>query len=333
MLAIDINQESVIQDSAHWICRLAVVVIAMFFGTFDALAQSDVIRLIPLDAPVIAGMRRAPHDQINDNLWLATKNNREDLNELITLTASDPARRFDEVIVTDSAMRSDGTSSHLLLAVGKFDIARTTTRGFVTKYLVYKNMPVLAIESDIDATRGVRWLAVPRQDLAVLGDPTAVQQALDRFLNHSPADPGIEVRVGRFHAQDTAWSSLKLSARQIEAQLALHASNDVLLSSLRQTRELDLHIELGSKVKIEIGADSDSADQSSEAVRALRAVLVDSGTPVQPIALSDGAKSYIRVAMKREAYERWLDTFRRTRMKRLFEAALAAGGQSSDSGT
>src|ERR1700675_2797062 len=90
--------------------------LALFFSVSFCLAQSDLIRLIPADAPVIAGMRRLPHDEAKDALWLATRNNTDDLALLVAMTEDDPERRVEQVIAADWAAKNDNLGNHLLLA-------------------------------------------------------------------------------------------------------------------------------------------------------------------------------------------------------------------------
>ena len=81
------------------VCLVAFM--AFFFTASLCFAQSDVVRLIPPDAPVIAGLHRMPQNQAGSALWLATRNNLDDLNRLVALTDSDLDRRFDYVVVAD----------------------------------------------------------------------------------------------------------------------------------------------------------------------------------------------------------------------------------------
>src|SRR5262249_29041432 len=105
---------------ALFLCLVASMI--FFFSASLCFAQGDPIRLIPPDAPVIAGMHRMPRDQASNALWLATRNNLDDLNRLVALTRSDLDRRFDYVIAADWPSSTDSLGSHLLIAQGRFDM-------------------------------------------------------------------------------------------------------------------------------------------------------------------------------------------------------------------
>ena len=77
-------------------------------------AQDTLARLIPPDAPVLAGMQRSSTDNEYDRVWLATAQNLKDLKDFISLTDADASRRFDRVMVAASPAENDllGASSH-----------------------------------------------------------------------------------------------------------------------------------------------------------------------------------------------------------------------------
>ena len=77
-------------------------------------AQDELARLIPPDAPVLAGMQRSSTDNEYDRVWLATAQNLKDLKDFISLTDADASRRFDRVMVAASPAENDllGASSH-----------------------------------------------------------------------------------------------------------------------------------------------------------------------------------------------------------------------------
>jgi hypothetical protein len=303
-----------------------VAAIAFFFTGSLCLAQSDLIRLIPPGTPVLAGLRRTPPGQGDDFLWLATKHNTADLKQFVSVTAGDPDRHFDQVIVAGSASDTDSLGSHLLLAKGKFNFAEISTTALGTGAIKssYKDVPVLILEALAIESRGPRWLAVPQPDVALLGSPSAVESALDRYLSRAPRDPLILQRLRNIPEHDAAWSSIILDSRQVESHLNLHGDADVIYPCLRHARELVLGIRPGSDVKIELRTASDSNQDADASLGCLRTALFRNSTPSVRISFTGGNQHALLATLSREGYDRWLNGFRKSMMNQMLEAMIPA---------
>src|SRR5260370_15312806 len=197
MTLSDVNPGNPYLKPARPLCVVAAI--ALFFSGSLCLAQSDLIRLIPPGAPVLAGLRRTLPGQGDDFLWLATENNTGDLQQFVSMTAGDPDRHFDQVIVADSLSDSHNPGSHLLLAKGKFNFAAisVTALGSGERKSSYKGVPVLILEALAGESRGPRWLAVPQPGVALLGSASAVEHALDSYLRRASRHPFIMLRARR----------------------------------------------------------------------------------------------------------------------------------------
>jgi hypothetical protein len=303
-----------------------VAAIALFFSGSLCLAQSDLIRLIPPGAPVLAGLRRTLPAQGDNFLWLATKNNTGDLQQFVSMTATDPDRRFDQVIVADSLSDSHGPGSHLLLAKGKFNFAAISVtaldRG--NRKSSYKGVPVLILDALAMESRGPRWLAVPRPGVALLGSASAVEHALDRYLSRAAGDPFIVQRLASISEHDAAWSSIMLDASQVESHLNLHGQADVIYPCLLHVRELVLGIRPGSVVKIDMRTMSDSPEDADACLACLRTALFNRETPAVRISFGGGTQRALLATLSREAYDRWLNVFRMPMINQVLEAMTPA---------
>ncbi len=325
MTAADINRTDSIPQPAYqprvWGAKF-IAALALFFSASFCLAQSDLVRLIPPDAPVIAGMRRLPPQDAADALWLATKNNTDDLNRLIAITETDPDRRVDHVIVADWASSTDNLGNHLLLAKGRFSFANigAAALGSGATRLTYQGLPVFAIEA---AGGSSRWLAVPRPDVAIFGSPSAVQLALDRYRSGAVADSRLLARLRNAHDRDAAWSSVLLDSRQLLARVKLHEENSANLRCLAGIRELDLAIQLGDSVKIGVDTGSLQGGVSNVSMGCLAAALFGDRSPQMKIAFGE-AQPQLRVSLARAEYDRWLDTFRKSSVNQTLQAIIAA---------
>jgi hypothetical protein len=325
MTAIEIGIQDFNSHSTRKTLALIIwLVSALFllFSTSLCLAQNDLVRFLPPDAPVLAGLHRMPADQAKDALWLATRNNIDDINRLVALTASDLDRRIDQVIVADWRSSQGNLGSHLLVAQGRFNFASiTSTIAHPTK-LTYRGVPVLAIQAKGGSTPVTRWLAVPEHDTSLFGTPSAVQLAIDRYVSGASADPQLLQRLKDAHAHDAAWSSIVVAADDVHSRLNLPAHGDRQASCLAALSEIDLGIQLGKTVTIDLRAErSDGASQAS--AECVRDALFGSHTPQMRVTLGGEQDSPVRVTMARAAYDGWLDSFRKSHLPETLTAMIS----------
>jgi hypothetical protein len=334
MILSDVNRENPYSKPARTVSVRMVAAIALFFTGPLCLAQSNLIRLIPPGTPVLAGLRRTLPGQ-GDFLWLATKNNTGDLQRFVSITAGDPDRRFDQVIVADSLSDTHSLGSHLLLAKGKFNFAAisATALGSGGRKSSYKGMPVLILEALAMESRGSRWLAVPRPGVALLGSASAVESALDRYLSRAAGDPFIVQRLRSISEHDAAWSSIMLDSSQVESHLNRHGDAGVIYPCLRHARELVLGIRPGSDVKIDMRTTSDSTEDADESLACLRTALFSNRTPSVRISFTGGNQHALRATLSREAYDSWLSFFRKSMMNEMLEAMTPASEEGTRNST
>jgi hypothetical protein len=173
-------------------------------------------------------------------------------------------------------------------------------------------------------SRGPRWLAVPRPGVALLGSASAVESALDRYLSRAAGDPFIVQRLASISEHDAAWSSIMLDASQVEAHLNLHGQADVIYPCLLHVRELVLGIRPGSDVKIDMRTTSDTNQDADASLACLRTALFSSETPAVRISFTGGTQHALLATLSREAYDGWLDVFRKSTMNQILEAMTPA---------
>jgi hypothetical protein len=323
---LGIDQLKIQSDrKAHALVIFLVTAMILFFSASFCMAQSDLVRLIPPDAPVIAGLHRMPEDQNKDALWLATRNNTDDLSRLVALTDNDPERRIEQVMVADWASTSDSLGSHLVIAQGRFSLTSiSATMAHITK-LSYDGVPVLAIKAQGGSMPIARWVAVPRSEIALFGTPSAVQVALDRFRSGAQADPQVLERLSKAHDGDAAWSSVVLAPHALRASVKLRGG--VLSSCLDSLREVDLGIRIGKTVTIDLltGSRDGSGGLSAEC---MSAALFGNGTQQIRIAFG-GHQPDVRVTLARIDYDRWLDSFRKSQLNQTLQALFSRPDENS----
>ena len=300
---------------------------ALFFGATLCLAQSDLIAFIPPDAPVIAGLHRMPADRSKDALWLSTRNNLDDLKQFVTLSNNDLDRRLDQVIIADWASSGGSLGSHLAVVKGRFNLASMTATMAHPVKLSYAGVPVIEIDMRNSSEPGPRWLAVPERRIALFGTPAAVRYALDRFRSGAAADARLIERLKNASARDSAWSSISLDAEPQQSRFDVGSVANTLLPCLGRMREVDLGIRIGKTVKIDVHAES--YDGANGSVQCMTAALFGGSVAGERVAFGFGGRPDVRLTLTRGDYERWLDTFQKSRLNQGLEALLSASNAST----
>jgi hypothetical protein len=311
--------------------RLAVfprvtVIAALLLTTALCFADDDLLRLIPPGTPVLAGMRPTTAIGQQDVLWLVTRNNVNDVHQLIAVTANDPLRRFDRAFAADYPSPTDALGDHLLLAEGRFDpdaIAPGALRAKTAKNLC-DGIPILILDPPAGGSPGERWLAILHHSIAVLGSPAAVQHALDRYIHPAPVDPQIAQRIAAVPHEDPVWSSLRLTTGQVKAHLRLPDSGGEPFSCLHNVDELVFGLRFSSSVSLDLQARTPDGSQVNAPAACLQNLVSVSGAPMPQFARARHAPAATRITLTRDQYERWLAAFRRPAFDQLLMAILAS---------
>ena len=301
--------------------------LVMFFSASLCLAQSNVARFIPPNVPVIAGMHRTPNEQARDAMWLATPNNGDDLRNLVALTDHDPDRLIEQVIAADWQLNGNRLGNHLLIAQGRFNPGRVfpAEADRVVEKLQYDGMAVVAIDATGGSKPGARWLAMPQRDIALFGNPSAVQVALDRFRSGRAADPGLLERMKTAQHHEAAWSSVLLDSRPLQ-KLANLQTGDAFSACIARMREVSLGIQLAKTVTIDLrmeARDDLTGAVSGGSIQCVSDALFGSRTPEMRVAFDGGPQPHVRVTMARADYDAWLDLFRKSRTNAVLEAMIS----------
>lgn len=319
---------------AHALILGTVAAMSFFSSASLCQAQSELVRLVPPAAPVIAGLHRVPNNLAKDSLWLATRNNGDDLTRLLALTDHDPDRRIEQVMVADWASSNDRLGNHLLIAQGQFSLANvfTAATARVLEKTNYDGVPVLAIDAEGGAKPATRWLAMPKHQIALFGTPAAVQIALDRFRNGSPADPQLLQRLRDAHPRDAAWSSVLLDSSSGLRPLDLRTA-DAFSACVARLRGVGLGIQLGGTVTIDLHMEPRDASgrASGGTMQCVSEALFGRNTPQMRVAFDGDRQPHVRVTMARAQYDAWLDSFRTSRTRQLLEAMISGSDPVSDS--
>src|SRR6266436_4358075 len=106
----------------------------------------------------------------------------------------------------------------------------------------FGGISVLAVGKTADQVSGqateTRWLAIIHNKIAVFGSPSAVQQALLRYISNEAVDPAVIARLERIPSKDIAWSSIVLDPAILSSHLSLNGYEHNAVACLAMAREL-----------------------------------------------------------------------------------------------
>ena len=232
-------------------------------------AQDTLARLIPPDAPVLAGMQRSSTDNEYDRVWLATAQNLKDLKDFISLTDADPTRRFDRVMVAASPAGNDLLGEHLLIAEGRFDL-NVVAQSTASAASDFHGVPIIVLNQSSSSDAETRWLANLHSRIVLFGSPAAVQKALLRFQRGEPADPAVRARLERIPRKDIAWSSIALNPVILKSRLRLNAYERNLVPCLTAARELAFGVRFDSSARLDFHVSADSPQDADTSIACLK---------------------------------------------------------------
>ncbi len=273
-------------------------------------AQDALARLIPPDAPVLAGMQRSSTDNEFDRVWLATAKNLNDLKDFISLTDADASRRFDRVMVAASPAGNDLLGDHLLIAAGRFDLSAVSQPKASTAR-DFHGVPIIVLDRTSGSGAETRWLANLHNRIVLFGSPSAVQKALLRFQSGEPADPAVHARLERIPRKDIAWSSITLNPVILKSRLRLNAYDRNLIPCLTAATELTFGVRFDSNVRLDFHVSADSPQDADTSIACLKQL----GDHTDLIAMrtrpSTGAPvGSISIVSTKDEYSRWVDMVR-----------------------
>jgi hypothetical protein len=113
-----------------------------------------------------------------------------------------------------------------------------------------------------------------------------------------------------------------LESKASEERVNLHATADNLSPCLSRMREVDLGIQLGKTVKVDLHTETRNASGGA-VMECMSAAIFKSYTPRMLVSLGGGRQSSMRLTLARAEYDRWLDSFRKSPMSQTLEAFIS----------
>jgi hypothetical protein len=176
-------------------------------------SNSTLLRLVPPGAQIVAGFENYNDPRHHGQLVLTTRNNRLDLADWQAIAGVDHQRAMNEVIEVASSQVGGRLIEHLLLVAGRFDTNRIFRSAGLNgaKTIVYQGHTVMLIEPftrERGLILGTRWLIILERRIAMLGTPSLVQRALQRYLNHADIDMPLRERLSQLPLEVSSWNVL-----------------------------------------------------------------------------------------------------------------------------
>jgi len=243
---------------------------------FASPAQSKLLPLIPGEAQVVAGVEDPGNPDTRGHLLLVTAKNTFDLDDCLSLTGVDTRRGVDETIWIAASSPHGELNEHMLLVSGRFDrahIFEAAAQNSVTTGM-YRGLEVLIVKPFAREERQMqdtRWMAILDGRTVVFGTPWLVEKALDRSIDHEPADPLVADRLGRLHPKVNSWSVVAMSHAMSSQHAALAKASAPWIDLLGKdmldgAEELILGIRYGSTARVDfVVRKADARETSSSA--------------------------------------------------------------------
>ena len=228
---------------------------------FASPAQSKLVRLIPREAQIVAGIEDPRNPDTRGHLLVVTVNNTFDLDDCLSMTGVDTRRGVDETIWVAASSPQGELNEHLLLVAGRFDrehiFQAAEQNGVATSF--YRGLEVLVMKPfsrEQEQMHDTRWMAILDGQTVVFGTPWLAKKVLDRYVGHEPADPLVVERLDRLHPQVNSWNVLVMPHEVFSKHAALGQSLAPWIDLLGKDMvddadELTLGIRFGSTARVD----------------------------------------------------------------------------------
>lgn len=218
-------------------------------------AENPLLRLVPVNAQIVAGIEDPHHADQSGRLLLVTHNDNVDLRDWIALAGVDDRQHVDKLIEVAASSARGELSEHLLLARGSFDGRRIleAARENGSVAIRYDDVRVAEVKPFLRETkqmRETRWLAIPDDSTVIFGSPVMVKSALDRFVAHTGVDAGLAQRVGDLERDVNCWSILTMRGEMIATHMLRGVLDESGVALVNGSNSLSLSVHYGSKERV-----------------------------------------------------------------------------------
>jgi hypothetical protein len=238
-------------------------------------AKDRLLRLVPVNADIVAGIEDPHHNDQSGRLLIVTHNDDADLRDWIALAGLvDERQQVDKLIEAAASSPRGELSEHLLLVGGSFHGGATlqaaASAGGVRRG--YKGITIVELKPSAreqQETRDTRWLAMLDDNTALFGSPVMVQKALDRYLSSAPADAQLVKRMSGLRPDVNCWSILTMPGRMMAAHVLPSVLDEASAALLRRVTSLSISVHYGSKDRVDFIFDTENTEAATALATAI----------------------------------------------------------------
>ena len=274
------------------------------------------LSLIPHGAQIVAGTSAPPSKDQSRGFLVFTLVNAVDLQDFRSVMAVDDSKFIRQFFIAAGQKDAHSPIEHSVLAVGQFHQDRVYKAAIQNGASPrdYRGTSIIEFSpfSRNPRTLGdIRWMAILRSELALFGTIASVCEEIDRYEDHTPAEPWLLERLARLRADDSMWYLLPNlfdgdRVRPTLAQLSPHLGDQAL-----EGAALQFGIHFGSRIRLDYeftGVDPEGARSMSTAQAPIEPGRLDEWSFVSRSA-DRGSSASLRgaITISRKRYDRWLD--------------------------
>lgn len=301
---------------------MVVVALSCAHAFAGAPAENRLLRLVPANAEIVAGIQDPHHRGQSGRLLIVTHNDNVDLRDWIALAeAVDDRQQVDKLVEAAASSTRGELSEHLLLAGGSFHgsaiLQAAESDGGVRSE--YKGVRIVALKPftrEQQEMRDTRWLAVLDDNTAIFGSPAMVKSALDRYLSSSAPDAELMNRISGLRPDVNCWSVLTMPGRMMAAHVLPAVLDETSAALLRRVTNLSISIHYGSNNRVDFIFGTENAQAATELATAisgpphLLSVAANPHARLESVAVRQNeVRGSVRVAEKE--FDPWLAGLRR----------------------
>ena len=285
-------------------------------------AAVELLPLVPPDAQVVSAIADPGHGSSTGRLLAATADNNRDLAVFLALTGSNgsgvnmPIRAL--IAVASSApdvLYHENLNQHLLLVDGRLSAPRIRHAALTrdAQSVTYHGLPLFALPALIlpgGRLSEVRWLAILNDHIALIGTPTLVSAAIDRWQHGQPSDPVLLARLADLPSDVNTWSLISLAPTVLAARLPFLAGFSPFAPVLRDAAAVALGIRYGATDRIDFTVEESSNPRQIPAPDVRRSIAaaftIDANTLANPQATGRPHRIHGSVTVPAQQLDAWL---------------------------
>ncbi|MBV8630402.1 MAG: hypothetical protein JOZ83_05725 [Silvibacterium sp.] len=273
--------------------------------------DQKLLSLVPPGAELVTGIIPFETNVPRGWIFLSSGYTKLDYDDYFSLVGVDSSRQLSYMILTDFPGKE---GQHSLLASGHFDQARiykSATDGGA-KTTEYRGISVVLIEPFLrerEAFHETRWLAIADSRFVFFGSSEAVQQELDRYLDHSTPDPFLAQRIAHLRHSDSTWALLYAPGRSSIVRDSLtEVGLDPTLAAMPDAGGFQLGVHYGNVIEIEYEITAADELAYSQPASLTPAAALSMNPPASRQAISAGERRFHGVLkIPASRYGTWFD--------------------------